>query len=294
MSASDSPLARYHSCMRVFISVDMEGIAGVVHEDQTNPSDPRCAPEYNRFRRLMTLEANAAVEGALAGGATSILVNDSHWSMRNLLAEELHPAAELMSGGPKTWSMMEGIERGWDLAAFIGYHAKAGTQYAILDHTYTGRVHDVRLNGISVGELGLNAALAGSFGVPVAMISGDQALGAECLALLGPAVHCAVVKEAVSRHAARSLAPERARDLIRKTMQEAVQQRRETSGAAVPWTVASPVTVDVDFMLTVQADNAAMAPGFRRAGPRTVSYQSTEYRDVFRAFRTIFNLGGLD
>ena len=100
--------------MRIYISVDMEGIAGVVHEDQTNPIDPRCAGEYNRFRAQMTEEANAAIEGALTGGATAVLVNDSHWLMRNLLAEQLHPSAQLVSGGPKTWSMMEGIESGHD------------------------------------------------------------------------------------------------------------------------------------------------------------------------------------
>lgn len=279
--------------MRVYISVDMEGIAGVVHEDQTNPVDPRCAGEYNRFRRLMTLEANAAVEGALNGGATSVLVNDSHWTMRNLQAELLHPGAELLSGGPKTWSMMEGIERGWDLAVLIGYHAKAGTAYAILDHTYTSRIMDVRLNGISVGELGLNAALAGAFGVPVGVVSGDQSLAAECRALLGTTVDAVIVKEAVSRHAARSVAPEQAQALIRDAVRKAVQQQRQ-SGALRPFGVGSPVSLEVDFAVTVHADHAAMVPGFRRVGARTVGYQHQDYREVFRAFRTIFNLGGLD
>ncbi|HWA16022.1 MAG TPA: M55 family metallopeptidase [Gemmatimonadales bacterium] len=280
--------------MRVYISVDMEGIAGVVHEDQTNPVDPRCASEYNRFRQLMTREANAAVEGAIEGGATSVLVNDSHWTMRNLLAEELHPAAELISGGPKTWSMMEGIERGWDLAAFIGYHAKAGTGQAILDHTYTSRILDVRLNGLSVGEVGINAALAGTFGVPVAVVSGDQALAAECRGLLGDGVDTVVVKEAISRHAARSVAPERAQALIRDAMRNAVHQRQQGRSTARALTVPTPTTLEVDFAVTVHADHAAMVPGFRRAGPRTVAFQATAYRDLFRAFRTMFNLGGLD
>lgn len=275
--------------MRVFISVDMEGIAGVVHEDQTNPIDPRCAGEYGRFRRLMTLEANAAIEGALAGGATQILVNDSHWTMRNLLAEELHPSAELLSGGPKTWSMMEGIERGWDLAAFIGYHAKAGTRSAVLDHTYTDRILDVRLNGRSVGELGINAALAGSFGVPVALITGDQALSTEVRELLGEGVRTVVVKQAVSRHAAKSVSPERARIMTREAMQGALAGPRPA-----PYLIASPITVEVDFRMTVEADHAAMAPGFNRIGPRTVSFRHDDYREVFRAFRTMFNLAGVD
>ena len=133
--------------MRVYISVDMEGVAGVVHEDQTDPLEPRHAGEYNRMRRLMTSEANAAIEGAFTAGATRTLVNDSHWLMRNLLAEELHPSAELLSGGPKLRSMMEGIDLGFDAALLVGYHAMAGAPHATIDHTYTSIVHEVRLNG---------------------------------------------------------------------------------------------------------------------------------------------------
>src|SRR2546423_12729794 len=161
--------------MRVYISVDMEGIAGVVHESQTDPTTPAFAAEYGRFRRLMTAEANAAVEGALAAGATRVLVNDSHWFMRNLLAEELHQAAELVAGYPKPRSMVQGIDEpeGFDAALFVGYHARAGTRNAILDHTYADRIYEVRLNGKPVGELGHNAALAGEHYVPVALMCGD-------------------------------------------------------------------------------------------------------------------------
>jgi len=276
--------------MRIYISVDMEGIAGVVHEDQTNPVDPRCAGEYGRFRRLMTAEANAAIEGAQAGGASRILVNDSHWLMRNLLPDELNPSAELVSGGPKTWSMMEGIETGHDAAFFVGYHARAGTQNAILDHTYTDRILDVRLNGSSVGEVGLNAALAGSYGVPVALVSGDQALATEAAQLLGPALKTVVVKTAMSRHAARSLAPALACQRIREAAEQAVTALTKGKPAVSPWVVKPPVKLEVDFRVTVEADLAAMMPGATRIGPRTVGYQHAEYREVFRAFRTFFNL----
>jgi D-amino peptidase len=272
--------------MRVYISVDMEGIAGVVHESQTNPIEPKFAGEYNRFRRLMTLEANAAVEGALAGGATDILVNDSHWDMRNLLIEELHPAAELMSGGPKTHSMMEGIAGGADAAFFIGYHAKAGTPRAILDHTYTDRVQDVRLNGRSMGELGINAALAGTFSVPVVLVSGDAALAAEAGALFGDGVLAVVVKEAVSRHAARSVAPSVARERIREAAAVALQRRPFPQ----PLRLDSPITLEVDFSLTVEADGAEGAPGVTRLAGRTVGFQHPDYREVFKAFRSMYNL----
>src|SRR5438477_10615252 len=156
----------------------MEGIAGVVHESQTDPTDPAHAAEYGRFRRLMTAEANAAIEGALAAGAANGVVNDSHWFMRNLLAEELHQAAKLLSGDPKPRSMVEGIDAGFDAALFIGYHARAGTRHAVLDHTYADCIHEVRLNGHDVGAIGINATLAGVEGVPVARVSGGTRLDA--------------------------------------------------------------------------------------------------------------------
>src|SRR5256712_9540605 len=230
--------------MHVYISVDMEGIAGVVHESQTDPTTPAFAAEYGRFRRLMTAEANAAVEGALAAGATKVLVNDSHWFMRNLVAEELHPGAELLSGDPKPSSMVQGIEDGFDAALFIGYDAGAGTRNAILDHTYADRVAEVRLNGRAVGELGLNAALAGAHGVAVALVSGDAALAAEAKQLLGDAVTTVVVKQAVSRHAARSVAPAVAFRMIREGVAGVLNSQPQ------PIPCGSPGTVQVNYPYT--------------------------------------------
>ena len=273
--------------MRIYISVDMEGIAGVLHEDQTNPIDPRCAGEYGRFRALMTAEANAAIEGAIAGGATG------RAGQRQSLADAKPPGraapsrgAELVSGGPKTWSMMEGIEAGHDAALFIGYHARPGTQHAILDHTYTDRILDVRVNGTSMGELGLNAALAGSYGVPLILVSGDQALAAETAQLLGQSVKTVIVKTALSRNAARSLSPSEACSRIRQAAEQAVR----SLGSVRPFLPKAPYALEVDFRVTVEADLAQMAPGITRTGPRTVAYQHQDFREVFRAFRTIFNL----
>lgn len=271
--------------MRVYISVDMEGIAGIVHEDQTNPVDPRCATEYARGRKLMTEEANAAIEGALAAGADSILVNDSHWDMRNLLAEDLHPAAELLSGGPKRLSMLEGIEAGFEAALFIGYHAKAGTAKALLDHTMTDIVRDARLNGRSMGELGLNAALAGSFGVPIALVSGDRATAEEARDVLGPDVGVVIVKDAVSRHAARSVAPEVARKRIKEGATESLRRKHR------PFVVPGPYTLEVDFTFTYQADYAELVPGSDRRGPVTVAYTHADYKELFRGWRALYNLG---
>jgi D-amino peptidase len=274
--------------MRVYISVDMEGIAGVAHEDQTDPTDPRHAGEYNRFRRLMTNEANAAIAGALDAGAAAVLVNDSHWLMRNLLAEELHPAAELLSGGPKRLSMVEGIDGGFDAAMFIGYHARAGTRNATIDHTYTSRVYEARLNGQPVGELALNAAMAGFFGVPIALVSGDQSLAAEARALLGSEVETVVVKEAVGRFAARSLAPAVACERIREGAAKAL--RRQHS----PFFIQPPIRLEVDFALTQMADMAELVPGSCRTSGRTVAYAGEDYREVFRAWRAMYNLAAVE
>ncbi|PYP37518.1 MAG: peptidase M55 [Gemmatimonadetes bacterium] len=273
--------------MRVYVSVDMEGIAGVVHESQTDPTTPAFGAEYARFRRLMTAEANAAIEGALAAGATKVLVNDSHWFMRNLLAEELHPAADLASGDPKPRSMVQGIDGGFDAALFIGYHARAGTPNAILDHTYADRIHDVRLNGTAVGELGLNAALAGVHGVPVALVSGDSALAAEARDLLGDGVATVVVKRAVSRHAAQSVAPSVACRMIREEALRALQRKH------APYTIAAPVTLEVDFALTIHADMAELCPGATRTAGRTVGFTHRDYGEVFRAWRAMLNLSAV-
>jgi D-amino peptidase len=274
--------------MRVYISVDMEGVAGVVHEDQTDPIEPRHAGEYNRFRRLMTNEANAAIAGAIEAGATGVVVNDSHWLMRNLLAEELNPVAELLSGGPKILSMVEGIDGGFDAAMFIGYHARAGTRHATIDHTYTSRVYEARINGQPVGELALNAAMAGLHGVPVALVSGDQSLAAEARALLGDGVETVIVKEAVGRFAARSLAPSAACQRIRAGAAAALKRRHPL------FTFKAPIRLEVDFVVSQMADMAELVPGSGRTGGRTVSYTGDDYREVFRAWRAMYNLAGVE
>ena len=281
--------SKYASTVRVYISVDMEGIAGVVHEAQTDPSDPACAAEYARFRRLMTAEANAAVEGAVAAGATRVVVNDSHWFMRNLLAEELHHAAELVAGDPKPRSMVQGIDEqeGFDAALFVGYHARAGTRNAILDHTYADRIYEVRLNGKPVGELGINAAFAGVCGVPVALVSGDSALAAEAKDLLGDGVSTVIVKQAVSRHAARSVAPAVACRMIRDEATRALQRKH------APFVLPAPIALEVDFAQTIHADMAALCPGATRTAGRTVAFSHADYREVFRVWRVLLNLSAV-
>ena len=198
----------------------MEGVGGIVHSDQTDSAHP----EYQRGRKLMTAEVNAAVEGALKGGATEVLVNDSHGGMRNLLIEELNPEAILLSGATKQFSMMAGIDRTFDAVFFTGYHARAGSSFANLDHTWNGPtiVQGIWLNGVEVGEYGLNAALAGYFGVPVVLMTGDQTACAQAKELLGADLETVVVKEATGRASAKNLHPTKVHALIRDAAARAV------------------------------------------------------------------------
>lgn len=270
--------------MKVFISVDMEGIAGIVHAEQTRPH----APEYARSCRLMTGEANAAIEGALAAGATSIVVSDSHWDMRNIIPEELHPAAELIQGSPRPWTMVQGLDGSFDAACFIGYHARAGTTASVIDHTYTGSVANVLINAQAIGEIGLNAAFAGYHGVPVVLVSGDQHAVAEAKALLGNDLTGVVVKQGLARYAAQSIAPSVAQERIRAAMAEALKRTRQ------PYRIEPPVTVTVDYLRASQADIAAILPGAERSGPRSVAFTHDDYLMAFRAVRSFFILGNAE
>ncbi len=165
--------------MKVLISADMEGTCGVTSWVQVTPpeygGEPTATVEYERARLRLTREVNAAVEGALAGGAEEVIVNESHDGMRNLIAEELHPSIRFITGNDKELGMVQGIqEEGVGALFFTGYHAKAGTPNAPLAHTWTGYVNDVRIDGRSTGEFGINALVAGHFGVPVTLVTGAE------------------------------------------------------------------------------------------------------------------------
>jgi len=266
--------------MKVYISCDMEGISGVVNPNQVGEN----REEYNRFRKLMTLEVNAAIEGAIEGGATEILVNDAHGSMDNILVEEIHPKAQLVSGSPKHLEMMEGIDGGFDLAFFIGYHSRAGTWAGVMDHTYMGRiVFNVYLNGMLIGELGLNAALAGHFGVPVGLVTGDDKVVEEAHKFLGE-IQTVVVKEAVGRYAARCLPPAEARERIKKAAYEALKQGGKL------FRLEGPFTIRVEFINSAYADLAELIPEAKRLDGRTVEFSHPDYLTVYKAFRAMIGL----
>ena len=265
--------------MNVLISVDMEGIAGVVTGDHTASTHK----EYERFRRLMTAEASAAVEGALAGGASQVVVNDSHGGMTNILIEELNPAAELITGSPKPFGMMQGIGPEVDVVLLVGYHGASGTGAAILEHTWSGRLIEARLNGQMVGETGLNAALAGAYGVPVVLITGDRAVTEEARALLGE-IETVAVKEGVTRTAAQCLHPQVACERVREAAARALKLD------VTPFVVAPPITVRLAFHRATHADMAELVPDSRRVDGRTVEWTGQDMPTVYKTFRAMTSL----
>jgi len=268
--------------MKILIAVDMEGITGVTHWDHVDPSHS----EYSRFRRLMTQDVNAAIQGALESGATEILVADGHWHGRNILIEELHPHARLNNGSPAPFSMVQGIDSSVDGVFFVGYHARAGTLQAILDHTWSSRsVANLWLNDLNVGEAGLNAAMCGHFGAPVLLVTGDQAVCAEALEQLGP-LEVAVVKRAVGRMSAECLPPSETQEKICEAAARAVQ-RLKAGQAPPPFRLPPPVTLVVDFVSSDQADRANLLPGAHRTSGRQVEFSAPDMLAAYQAFRSM-------
>jgi D-amino peptidase len=272
--------------VNVYISVDMEGIAGVSHPDPTGRDDNG----YPAAVELMTGEANAAIEGAVAAGAEEITVNDSHGSMFNLPPEKLHAAARLVQG-QKPFSMVEAARDGsFDVAIFVGYHTRAGHPRGNIAHTYSGAPTLTTLNGKPVGEYGINALYLGGLKVPVGMVAGDDALAQEVADWL-PWAERVIVKRAVGRHAADSLHPERARALVREGAQRAVERAR--NGELKPLTLKVPIRVGVEFAHAGQADYAAVIPGFEREGDRGVNYEAKDPIEAYRAFVAAVRIAGL-
>ncbi len=267
--------------MKVFISIDMEGISGVVSAEQCTPGNA----DYERARILMTQEANAAILGARAAGATEVVVDDSHGSMRNLLIEQLDTWADLVYGSPRPFGMMDGLDDSFDVVFLVGYHARAGTPNAILDHTYSSQsVSHVELNGRPVGEIGLNAALAGVHGVPVGLVTGDHAAITEAAALLGPTVQTVTVKRAVGNQAALCLHPEEVQSLIRQAAEHAI------GAEAPPFRLETPVVLRVQFKSSLMADYASLIPGTRRLDGYTIEYPHDDYLAIYKAFRAMVKL----
>jgi len=262
--------------VKAFVSVDMEGVAGLAHLQQVMIG----GPDYPESRRLMTEEANAAVAGAFDGGATDVVVNDSHGTMYNLLTELLDPRAQAVIGSPKTYSMMAGLDPDAEVCLFVGYHAAAGTEAAVLDHTYSGRaIYACRVNGVAWTEADLNAALAGLHGVPVGLITGDDKACAAIADRL-PWVIPVAVKEGMGRNVARSLHPSEARARIREGAARAV--RAAVAGELPAFRPDPPFVLEADLANTGCAELCALAPATDRVGARTVRFRTDDFAEAYR------------
>jgi D-amino peptidase len=276
--------------MRIYISVDMEGLAGVAHPHQVVfGRDGIDRIDYDRSRALMAGEANAAIDGALAGGADEVVVNDSHWQMRNLRAEDLDERARLIVGD-KPFSMTQGIgvagDKGFDGAAFIGYHAGAGHATGVIAHTYSSAtVLEIRVNGVAHNEAGLNAIRLGHHGIPVILVAGDDALAGEVEALL-PWAERVVVKRGLGTNVADSLAPTAARAAIREGMGRALAR----IGEMRLYQPGPPLRGEVDFRVPVMADYACVVPGVERTGPRTVAFEADNGDALYRTCLVVTRL----
>jgi D-amino peptidase len=272
--------------MKILITADMEGITGVVHWDQTNPDHA----EYPRFRKLMTDDVNAAIRGAFAGGATSVVVTDGHYNGRNILIEELDSRATLISGSPAPLSMVSGVEDGVDGVMFIGYHARMGAINAILDHTWSDeRVSGLWINDRALGEAGLNGAVCGHFDVPIIMASGDQTLCAEVREFFGNEIETAQVKKAVSRMAAECLPPAETSKLIEEVARRAVINLKSKK-APKPFKINKPVKMTLEFEQSDMADRATLMPYAKRTINRRVEYTADDIVTIYLAFRTMLAL----
>jgi D-amino peptidase len=270
--------------MRILISADAEGVTGVTSTDEMLYGKPH----YEFMRRMMTADVNAAIEGAFAGGATEVVVNDSHWTMTNVLIEEIDSRADLIKGFHKHLCMVEGVQAA-DAVFFLGYHCRTGDSDGVGNETILGReIVEIRMNGRPVGESEINAAVCGDFGVPVVFASGDDLYEKELRETL-PDVEFGLTKFALDRWTARLLAPARARANIRDAARRAVE--KAVAAAFQPYSVGGPVELAVTFSSTSEALMASLVPGSERRTPRTVAYTAPTATEAWKGFFAVLLLG---
>ncbi|MED4586548.1 M55 family metallopeptidase [Brevibacillus choshinensis] len=270
--------------MKVFISLDMEGISGITEWEDTIPG----RRHYEAGRRLLTQDVNAAIEGALEAGATQIIVNESHGPMNNLILEELHPQADVIRGFFKPLCMMQGIDSSCAAAFFIGYHGKAGTGDAVLNHTLSGlAIHRLVLNGKEVGEAGLNAAIAGAFGVPVVLVTGDSQTAQEVEEDI-PGVFTVAVKTGITGLSSQAIHPVRARELIRNQAKEALIHRSKVQ----PLEPKAQNTIEVEFTKSQFATAVSWMPGVELIEGRTVRFHSQDVVSMMPVLQAMLMITG--
>jgi len=269
-----APDARAQDGPKIYISADMEGVTGAVTGDQLGPT----GFEYGRFRQFMTNEVLAAIEAARTAGASEIVVSDSHGNGENLLIEQLPPDVRVVRSWPRPLMMMQGIDETFDGAIFIGYHASTTNPEGVRAHTMSSaNLAAVRLNGIEMPEGGINAAIAGHFGVPVLLVSGDDAAVAEVSGLLG-GIGEAVVKWNYGFHSAMTLTPEAGETVIR----DAVRAAMGSLDRARPYVLEAPITLEVTFKNYLPAEVLSYLRDVERADAHTIRYIAEDMVDASR------------
>ena len=281
--------AMHNPCVKVYISADIEGITGLVSWHQCGAQS---GDHYDAAfaRRMMTHDVNAAIRGARTAGASEIVVKDSHGNSKTLIADQLEDGAQLITGtGSGIDGMMEGIDDTFDCAMLIGYHAMAGTTAGIMEHTYTGGVHRMSINGMAAGEMGMSAGIAGYFGVPIVTVSSDRA-GCDEIEALIPGVETAAVKVGLGRYMGRMLHPSETGPMIEAAAKRGVSRAKETK----PWKAAEPCTYRIEFNRSEEADFAAKHPAAKRLDAYTLESVSPNYREAHRVAQNIiaFSLSG--
>ncbi len=267
--------------LKVYISADMEGITGVVTGDQLSPA----GFEYGRFREFMTAEVLAAIQGARDAGATEIVVSDSHGNGESLLIERFPADVTIVRSWPRPLMMMQGIDSTFDAAIFIGYHSATTNPRGVRAHTISSaRLTAVELNGRAMSEAGINAAIAGHFGVPVVMLSGDDAVVEETRTLLGD-VEGAVVKRAISFHSAATMTPEAGQNLIREKARAALQRR----SAFKPYVLSAPIRLDITFKSYQPPELLAFLPFVERITSHAIRFTARTMIEVSKFIEFVTN-----
>lgn len=264
--------------MKVHITADIEGIAVICHDEQGDQK----GMDYDRMRRIMTGEVEAAILGAREGGADEVLVCDAHDTGRNLLIEELPEDVEVIEGSAYDMGMMSGISSDFDASFQIGYHSMRHTHAGVLGHTYTYSIAELRMNGIVMGEGGLSAAIAGHFGVPVALVSGDALAIAQVRKLVKGFVEVPT-KQGVGLYGVRTLTPRKACQMIRQGAKEAVQVAVKVK----PFVLKRPIRMQVEFERPLMAQYAADIPTVKRKDIKTVTCKAKDIIEAFRTFETM-------
>jgi D-amino peptidase len=265
--------------VKVFVSSDMEGTAGVVDWEQVRPG----ADDYPYYAGLLCAEVNASISGAMEAGATEFLVNDSHGRMANLRPDGLAGRASYLSGRLKPRYMMQGLDETFDAAFFVSYHGSMSAGGSVLSHTYfPAAIAEVTLDGAVVGEAGVNALVARAYGVPIVLVTGDETTAAE-LAPLCPGIRSAVVKRSITRFAAESLHPDAACELIRAEAKAAI----EGAASASPPSIALPATLGIRFHNSDYAQLAARIAGVARTGDVTAAIAGADPLVLYDTFITV-------